>query len=449
MGGLRARINQSLDNYFKLRQNNSNLRREVIGGFTTFITMAYILIVNPAILEAAGIPKNASFVATVISAAFGTIFMGLYANRPFAIAPYMGENAFIAYTVCKVLGYPWEIALGAVFLGGVIFVFLTILRLRTWFARILPQSLKYSFSSALGLFLVFIGLNASGLIKLGIESAPVKVGNFLSGEAFIAFFCFILIVVLLIRGVNGAILIGLLSGVILSFFLGLEERPSYWVDFKFTLGPVFLKCFEVFKKPEYFLNAGFLMTVFTIFIMDFVDTLATLIGVSLRAGFLDNEGNLPQIERPMLCDALATVVGAIAGTTTSGTYIESASGIEEGARTGLSSCVVGILFILALFFGPILTVVPPYVYGAALIVVGALMLSGLKEIDFSDYTEFIPAFCVVTFTSFSYNLGVGITAGFSMYLILKLLTGRFKDLNLGTAILGILSILFFVFYPYG
>ncbi|RKY73768.1 MAG: NCS2 family permease, partial [Candidatus Latescibacterota bacterium] len=412
-------------------------------GVTTFLTMAYIIIVNPAILQAAGIPKGPSMVATILSAAFGTLVMGFYANRPFAIAPYMGENAFIAYTVVKILGYSWQTALGAIFIGGLLFTVLTVLRVRTWLVEAIPQSLKYSFAVGIGLFLTFIGLNDSGIVRLGVPGAPVKVGDLGSPSALLAVLGFVLMAALLVKRVRAAILISILSVTALSFVLGVTKAPESLVSLPPSLSPIFLKL-DVLGA----LTWGFFAVILTVFVMDFVDTMGTLIGLSARAGLLDERGNLPQIERPMLADALATVVGALLGTTTTGTYIESAAGIEAGGRTGLTAVVVALLFLLSLFFAPLFTSVPPHAYGPALIMVGLMMLEPIRRIDFSDYTELVPAFAVVALMSFTYNLGVGMTAGFVLYPLLKTLAGRAKEVPAGAWVLGGLSLLFYIFYPY-
>lgn len=428
---------------FRLREHGTDTRTEVLAGVTTFLTMAYIIIVNPAILQAAGIPKGPSMVATILSAAFGTLVMGFYANRPFAIAPYMGENAFIAYTVVKVLGYSWQTALGAIFIGGLLFTVLTVLRVRTWLVEAIPQSLKYSFAVGIGLFLTFIGLNDSGIVRLGVPGAPVKVGDLGSPAALLAVLGFVLMAALLVKRVRAAILISILSVTALSFVLGITKAPESLVSLPPSLSPIFLKL-DVLGA----LTWGFFAVILTVFVMDFVDTMGTLIGLSARAGLLDERGNLPQIERPMLADALATVVGALLGTTTTGTYIESAAGIEAGGRTGLTAVVVALLFLLSLFFAPLFTSVPPHAYGPALIMVGLMMLEPIRRIDFSDYTELVPAFAVVALMSFTYNLGVGMTAGFVLYPLLKTLAGRAKEVPAGAWVLGGLSLLFYIFYPY-
>lgn len=428
---------------FRLREHGTDTKTEVLAGVTTFLTMAYIIIVNPAILQAAGIPKGPSMVATILSAAFGTLVMGFYANRPFAIAPYMGENAFIAYTVVKILGYSWQTALGAIFIGGLLFTVLTVLKVRTWLVEAIPQSLKYSFAVGIGLFLTFIGLNDSGIVRLGVPGAPVKVGDLGSPSALLAVLGFVLMAALLVKRVRAAILISILSVTALSFVLGVTKAPESLVSLPPSLSPIFLKL-DVLGA----LTWGFFAVILTVFVMDFVDTMGTLIGLSARAGLLDERGNLPQIERPMLADALATVVGALLGTTTTGTYIESAAGIEAGGRTGLTAVVVALLFLLSLFFAPLFTSVPPHAYGPALIMVGLMMLEPIRRIDFSDYTELVPAFAVVALMSFTYNLGVGMTAGFVLYPLLKTLAGRAKEVPAGAWVLGGLSLLFYIFYPY-
>lgn len=435
-----------LNSFFKLKELNTNIRTEIIAGLTTFMTMAYIIVVNPAILEVAGIPRGPSTVATILSAVFGTLLMGIYAKRPFAIAPYMGENAFIAYTVVKILGYSWQTALGAIFIGGVLFFILTVFKLRSWLTEAIPQSLKYSFAVGIGLFLTLVGLNATGLIQGVTEYLPLKVGQINTVGPLLAIFGFLLIAFLIIKKVKGAILLGILTTTLLSFPLGIAPVPerlielpqlsSWWNEIAFKL--------DILGA----LTWGFLSVILTVFVMDFVDTMGTLIGVSARAGLLDKEGNLPEIEKPMLCDALATIFGALAGTTTTGTFIESAAGIEAGGKSGLTACCCAILFLLALFFEPLFSAVPAVAYGPALIIVGLLMFEPIKRINFHDYTEAIPAFSVIILMSFTFNIGVGITCGFILYPLSKLVSGKAKEIHFGQWVLAGLSLLFFIFYPY-
>ncbi|MCK4672388.1 NCS2 family permease [candidate division WOR-3 bacterium] len=432
-----------LEKIFKLQEHGTNVKTEVIAGFTTFMTMAYIIIVNPAILEAAGIPKGPSMVATILSAFFGTLLMGVYAKRPFAIAPYMGENAFVAYTVVKILGYSWQTALGAIFIGGVLFTIITILKLRSWLANAIPKSLKYSFAVGIGLFLAFIGLNEGGIVQVGVPGAPVRIGDIRSQAVLLAIAGILIIGILMVRKVKGSILIGILGTTFLAFILGIAKPPSQLVSLPPSLSPIFLKLNIVGA-----LSWGFFAVILTVFIMDFVDTMGTLIGVSARAGFLDKNGNLPEIKKPMLADALATVFGALVGTTTAGTFIESAAGIEEGGRTGLTAVVTAFLFLICLFFAPLFTSIPPQAYGAALVIVGMMMISVVTKIDFKDFTELIPAFFVIILMSFTFNLGIGITAGFVLYPIFKVVTGKWKEIRPGLWVLFVLSVLFYIFYPY-
>jgi len=429
--------------YFEFARHGTSYRREVLAGTTTFLTMAYIIIVNPAILSAAGIPKGPSMVATILSAAFGTVVMGLYAKRPFAIAPYMGENAFIAFTVVKVLGYSWQVALGAVFIAGVLFTLLTVFRVRGWLAESLPQSLKHSFAVGIGLFLAFIGLNETGLVRLGVPGAPVALGDLTRPTSLLALFAFLAIVLLTIRKVRGAILIGVLATTFLSFLLDVTPAPDRWLSLPPDPRPILLKL-----DLRGALSASFFPVVLTMFVMAFVDTVGTLIGLSSRAGLLDAKGNLPEIEKPMLADALSTTVAPLLGTTTTGAYIESAAGIEEGGRTGFTALVVAGLFLLSLFLSPLFTSVPPHAYGAVLILIGVFMIRPVTRIDFEDYTELIPAFLTIVLMSFTYNIGVGMTAGLIAYPLLKALSGRGGEVPRGMWVLAALSLSFYIFYPY-
>lgn len=429
--------------YFKFAEHGTTYRTEIVAGITTFLTMAYIVVVNPAILEAAGIPKGPSMVATILSAAFGTLIMGFLAKRPFAIAPYMGENAFIAYTVVKGLGYSWQAALGAIFLAGVAFTILTVLRIRGWLATAIPLNLKYAFAAGIGLFLAFIGLNEIGVVTLGVPGAPVALGNLGATSTLFAIAGFLLVAILSIRRVPGAFVLGILGVTAASMVLGFTPVPDHVVSLPESLSPVFGQL-DIGAA----LSLKALPVVLIVFIMAFVDTIGTLIGLSARAGFLDDKGNLPDIEKPLLADAIANIAAPVLGTTTAGAYIESASGIEEGGRTGFVSIVVALLFLLSLFFTPILTIAPAYAYGPVLVFIGALMLRPVTKLDFDDPTELVPAFLVVALMSFTYNIGVGITAGLVTYPVLKLVSGRVREVPVALWFLAAVSALFYVVYPY-
>lgn len=432
-----------LTKYFHLEKLGSNIKQEVIAGVTTFVTMAYIIIVNPKILEVAGIPFGPSMVATIISAFFGTLLMGVYAKRPFAIAPYMGENAFIAYTVVKVLGYSWQTAIGAIFIGGVLFTILTLLKIRGWLANAIPESLKIAFAVGIGFFLTFIGLNETGIVKLGVPGAPVHVGNFGEPSILLALAGFLLISFMMIKKINGSILIGIVAISFFGFLFGVSPLPTEWVSMPPDISPIL---FELDIAGA--LTWGFFAVILTVFVMDFVDTMGTLLGLSYKANLLDENGNLPDIDKPMLCDSLATIVGALLGTSTCGTYIESAAGIQAGGKSGLTSVVTAFLFLIALFFAPFFTAIPPYAYGSALIVVGFLMMSPITKINFDDLTTVIPVFVTIVLMSFTYNLGIGMTAGFVVYPLTSLVSGRIKEVNFGMWVLFGFSVLFYIFYPY-
>ncbi len=430
--------------YFRFDSLGTDYKKEILGGLTTFFAIAYIIVVNPAILERGGFPRDAMVTATILASVMGTLLMALYARRPFAIAPYMGENAFIAFTVCRGMGYPWETALGAVFLGGVILVIITALRIRCWIVNAIPESLKMSFAVGIGFFIMLIGLNETGIVRIGVEGAPVKIGALSSAGPLLALFAIILISILMIRKITGAIIIGMLATTIMAFIVGAAPMPEGLISFPPSLKPLFLKL-DIAGA----FRLDFLPVLLVVFILDFVDTMGTLIGVSARAGLLDQNRNLPEIEKPMMADAIATVTGALAGTTTTGTFIESAAGIEAGAKSGFASLVTAILMLLCLFFAPLFVSVPPCAYGAALVVVGFLMLSPIREIPFQDYSELFPSVATIALMSFTYNIGFGMAAGFALYPLFKVFAGKARQINAGTWALFGIALVLFVFYPYG
>jgi len=433
---------------FQLRRHGTTVRTEVLGGVTTFLAMAYIIVVNPAILSFAGLPAGASTVATIVVAAFGSLLMGLYANRPIAVAPYMGENAFIAFGLAA-LGVTWQQRLGAVFVSGVVFLILTFAGLRTWLANSISPSLKYSFAAGIGLFLAFIGLTETGIVARA-DAVPVKIGNLRSPPVLLAIGGFILIMVLLQRRIRGAILIGIVSTAILAITLGLSgapaPSPAHFFALPFT-GPYSLTPIAFHLDIAGVLRVSFLPILLTLVLMSFLDTLGTLIGVGAAGGMLDEKGNFPQIERPMTVDAIACIASGLLGTSTSGAYIESATGIREGARTGLAAVTTALLFALSLFFVPLIEPLQQLrcAYGPALIAVGVLMLDSVRRIDFNDLTELVPAFVTIVMMVFTYNIANGLTAGLLLYPVMKLLTGRHRELGPGSIVLAVLCLIYYVF----
>ncbi|MCX8071119.1 MAG: NCS2 family permease [Candidatus Binatia bacterium] len=434
---------RALEEYFEFSIHGTTWAREIMAGATTFLTMAYIIVVNPAILAAAGLPREASVTATVVVAAVGSLAMGVYARRPFAVAPLMGENAFVAMTVVGVLGEPWPAALGAVFWSGVTFAFLTLVGLRQTLAEAIPPSLRHAIAAGLGLFLTFIGLHSAGLVVPSASGPPVRFGDFHDTRALLATLGFLGTCILLLYRVPGGVLLGILFVTFASIPLGLAERPAAIVAWPASLQPIAGKLeFAAILYPRLW------PIVLTIFIMVFVDTLATLYGLSIRAGLLDGRGQLPQIERPLLVDALATALAALLGTTTAGAYVESATGIVAGGRTGVVACVVGLLFLASLFFWPLVTAVPSHAYGPALVLVGLLMLETIRGVAFDDWTELVPSFVTIALMVFTLHIGMGMTAGFATYVAMKLAAGRAAEVPLGLWFLAGISVLFFLVAPH-
>jgi len=412
----------------------SNVGKEALGGATTFVSMAYIIVVNPAILSFAGIPQGPSTVATILTAVFGTLLMGLYANRPIAVAPYMGENAFIAFGLAA-FGITWQQRLGAVFVSGVIFLIITLIGVRTWLADSVSPSMKHSFAAGIGLFLTFIGLFETGIVK-SAQAVPVQLGDVRSKTVLLAIFGFIVIAALLYRRVPGAILIGIALTATAGAILGVGKAPKAIVALPYDLSPIALKLDIVSV-----LRVSFLPILLTLFLMSLLDTLGTLVALDTVTG---GKGDL---KRPMIVDALSCIFSGLVGTSTSGAYIESSTGIREGARTGLASVVTAALFALSLFFIPLLEPLQSlqYAYAPALMIVGMLMLGAVAKIDFDDLTELVPAFTTVIVMVFTFNIANGLTAGLVLYPIMKLLAGRAREIKPGAIVLAALCAVYYVF----
>ncbi|HWW61865.1 MAG TPA: NCS2 family permease, partial [Thermoanaerobaculia bacterium] len=415
---------------FGIAQRGSTVRSEVLGGLTTFVSMAYIIIVNPAILGFAGIPPGPSTVATILTAVFGTLLMGLYANRPIAVAPYMGENAFIAFGLAA-FGITWQQRLGAVFISGIIFLVITLLGVRTWLANAVSPSMKHSFAAGIGLFLTFIGLFETGIVT-SAKAVPVQLGDVRSASVLLAVFGFIVIAALLHRRVPGAILIGIIATAIVGAIAGAGKAPRAIVAMPFT-GDYDLSAIALKLDVVSVLRLSFLPILLTLFLMSLLDTLGTLVGLGAAANMLDEKGNFPDIEKPMLVDAMSCIFSGLVGTSTSGAYIESSTGIREGARTGLASVVTAALFALSLFFIPLLEPLQSlrYAYAPALLVVGMLMIASIAHVDFDDFTELVPAFATIVVMVFTFNIANGLTAGLLLYPVMKVLAGRWRDVKPG------------------
>lgn len=451
-----------LERWFRIRERGSSFRTEFLGGATTFVTMAYIIVVNPAILAFAGIPVGPSTVATILTAVTGCLLMALIANRPIAVAPYMGENAFIAFGLAA-MGIGWQQRLGSVFVGGALFLLITLLKVRPWLANSISASLKHSFAAGIGLFLAFIGLYETRIVTsfvagmpvdavargakiLPAPDVPVKIGNLRDPEVLLAVFGFLLICVLLHRRVPGALLLGIGITAAAGITAGFGQAPDAVVAAPFTgeysLAPIALQL----DVPGV-LRLSFLPVLLTLFLMSFLDTLGTLVGLGAAGGMLDEKGDFPEIEKPMLVDALTCMFSGLVGTSTSGAYIESATGIREGARTGLAAIVTAGFFALALFFIPLAEALQQlrFAYGPALIAVGVLMIGAIRNVDFQDVSEVVPAFVTVTMMVFTYNIANGLTAGLVILPVMKAAAGRARELNAGSIVLALLCLVYYVF----
>ncbi|MCL4710043.1 MAG: NCS2 family permease [Pseudorhodoplanes sp.] len=420
-----------LDNYFQLTKNGTSVRTEAIAGVTTFLTMVYIIFVNPQILGAAGMDKGAVFVATCIAAAVSTLVMALYANYPIALAPGMGLNAFFAFTVVIGYKYSWQQALAAVFLSGIIFLLLSVFRIREYIIDAIPRNLKFAISAGVGLFLGIIAFQHAKLV-VGNPVTLVTLGDVKNPTVILFLLGFVLIVALNYLRVLGGTLIGILVVSIIGIPLGLSQFTGV-VSMPPSLAPTFLQLdfSRVFELT-------FVIVVLSILLIDVFDNAGTLIGVAHRAGLLDKQGRLPRMKQALISDSFAAMFGASIGTSTTTSYIESTAGVSAGGRTGLTAAVVAILFLLALFFSPLAGMIPAYATSAALLFVACLMARGLAEMDWEDVTEAAPAVVTAFAMPLTYSIATGIGLGFITYVLMKLLTGRIRDASPAIIVLAII-----------
>lgn len=449
-----------LERYFHLKRNHTNVRTEVIAGVTTFMTMAYILAVNPSILSAAGMDAGAVFTATALASAVGTVLMALLANYPFALAPGMGLNAFFAYTVVLQMGYSWQFALTAVLVEGIIFIILSLTKVREAIFNSIPMNLKHAVSAGIGLFIAFIGMQNAKIVVPN-ESTAVSLYAF-TAETFksqgitvvLALIGIIVTAVLVAKQVKGGILLGIFATWILGIICQLTglyvpnaELGMYSLIPDFANWNIIPSMSSTFMKFDFsqVLSLDFVVVMFSFLFVDIFDTLGTLIGVSSKANMLDKNGKLPKVSQALLADAIATTAGACLGTSTTTTFVESSSGVAEGGRTGLTSIVTGALFLIALVLSPIFLAIPSFATAPALVVVGFLMLTSILKIDFSDMTEAIPAYLCVAFMPFAYSIAEGISMGVISYVAMNLVTGKAKEKRINP-LMYVLAIVFIVKY---
>lgn len=423
-----------LEKLFKLKAHHTTVRTEIIAGITTFLAMAYILFVNPSILGATGMDKGSVFVATCLAAAIGSILMGLIANYPIALAPGMGLNAFFTYTVVLHMGYTWQIALGAVFLSAVIFFALSIFKIREWIIASIPLPLRAGIAAGIGLFLALIALEGAGIV-VDNPATLVGLGDLTKPGPLLALLGFFIIVVLEAHRVTGAVLIGILVVTFISMGIGLTPFAGV-----FSAPPSIAPTFMQLDIAGAF-NVGLVSVIFAFLFVDVFDNTGTLLGVTKRAGLADEQGNVPKMGRALIADSAAALFGSLLGTSTTTSYVESAAGVSAGGRTGLTAIVVAILFLLSLFFSPLAGSVPVYATAPALLFVAVLMASGLAEIDWKDVTTAAPVTVTALTMPLTYSIANGIAFGFITWTVVKLLSGRTKEVN---AALVILSILFVI-----
>ena len=437
-----------IEKCFKLKENKTTFKTELMAGLTTFMTMAYILVVNPSILSTTGMDAGALLTATCIASALGTFFMAFFANYPFVLAPGMGLNAYFAFTICAQQGYSWHVALAAVFIEGIIFIILSAINVREAIFNAIPANMKKAVSVGIGMYIAFIGLQNAGVV-INNASTCVSLGDVKTVPVALALIGTIITLVLVIRKVKGALLVGIL----ITWILGIicQLAGVYVVDVEagvYSLIPTGL----ISAPPSIAPIAGklsfsgisifdFIVVIFAFLFVDLFDTLGTLIGVSTKAGFLDKEGKLPRIKGALFADALATTVGAVLGTSTVTTFVESASGVSDGGRSGLTALTAGVLFLVALLFSPILTTIPSFATTPALVVVGLMMVENVRDIDFSDYTEGFPAFMTILMMVVCYSISEGLVFGVISYVLLKLFGGKKNELN---PVIVIIAILFFL-----
>ena len=422
---------------FNPQQHGSTVRIELLAGVTTYLTMAYIVVVNPLILSASGIDHGAAFVATCIAAALGTAAMGLLANLPLALAPGMGLNAYFTYTVVKGLGISWQVALGAVFLSGVLFLIISLLRIREWLVNAIPMSLKLGIGAGIGLFLGLIGLHEMGLVTANPETL-VTLGSLSTPQTMLACLGFLIIAGLSARRIPGAILIGILLTAALGIPLGLTQFHGV-VSAPPSLAPTFLKL-DVAGA----LGLGVLTVVLTFFLVDVLDNAGTLIATTQRAGLMRPDGTIAQLREALLADSGGAIIGSLLGTSTTTSYIESAAGIQAGGRTGLTALVVALLFVLTLFFAPIATAIPAFATAPALVFVACLMARALRDVDWDDATEYVPAVVLAIGIPFSFSIAAGIGLGFIVYVVVKAAAGKIEAIAGAVWLIAGLSLLKFM-----
>lgn len=433
-------MNTFLQKTFGLNPAKHSVRTEIIAGITTFLTMAYILAVNPSIfsaLESQGMPTNAVFTATALAAIVGCLVMSIYAKKPFGLAPGMGLNAFFVYTVCLAMGHPWQMALTAIFLEGILFILLTVTNVRKLIVDAIPVTMKRAIGAGIGLYIAFIGLKSAGII-VNSEATSVALGSFSEPAVILSIIGFLITSVLVILNVKGGMLLGIIATTLIGIPMGVTNFNGV-MSTPPSIAPIFCQ----FEWSQ-ILSWDMVAIVFTFLFIDMFDTIGTVVGVSVKSGMVDKDGNVDGINKVLMADAVATVAGAVFGTSTTTIYIESASGVSEGGRTGLTSFTIAVCFAIALMFSPLFLAIPGAATGPVLFIVGVMMASPVRDIDWSDYSEAIPAFVTMLLMPLAYSISDGIMLGMITYTLLNALAGKLKKVSVMMWILAVLFILRYV-----
>ena len=431
-------MKQILDQIFKLQDNHTTIKKEFLAGFTTFITMAYIIFVNPQIMSLSGMDQGAIFVGTCLAAAIACFVMGFFANWPIGLAPGMGLNAFFTYTVVGEMGYSWEVALGAVFLAGVLFFIMSITRLRAWMISSIPLNLRIAMGAGVGLFIGLIGLKNGGII-VGNQATLLSLGEFSQIETLLAAIGFLIISILSVRKVTGAIIIGILTTTLIAYFVGLIEFNGL-VSYPPEIAPTFMKL-DILGA----LNLGMLTIIMSFLFVNLFDTTGTLLGVATRANLISNNEKSDGLNKALKADSSASIFGTFFGCSPVTSYVESSAGVEAGGRTGLTSIVVGLLFLFAVFLSPLASIIPTYATAGALIYVAILMLSGMEKLNWSSTAELLPALVIIVMIPLTFSIADGIALGFLTYVFLKIFNGEYKDIGSGAWFLTLIFISKFIF----
>lgn len=426
-----------VEKLFKLKENNTNIKTELLAGVTTFFTMSYLLILSPKILEYAGLDFSATITVTALIAFIGSFLMAFIANKPYAVAPFLGETAFISFTVVGALGFSVKTALAAIAICGVLLLIMTLSNIRTYVVEKIPENIKVSFCTGLGLFFIFIALRDIGIVKFTAKNIPLETGNFTTLPIILGLLCFILLIVLVKRGIKGAVIISIFVTTFLGIILGDVDLPQTIISLPASIEPSLMQVdFKGLLDPK------FISMLFVIFLLVNIDTAGGIIGLSYK------EEKKTSNKKAMIADSISVILAPLMGTTTPGAYLDSMTGISAGGRTGLTAVTVGLLFLLGLVFTPLIKIIPSYAYAPALLYVGILMTSVITKIDFDDISEFATSILTISIMIFTYNIGVGIIASFIIYPVTKLLCGKKNETNIITWIMLVISLIFFSIYPY-